>query len=122
VIIEGINAVDYSIRPPSPAILMGGPPMEYFEQHPRLSDVSQCVPHTDGMEYFNPPIKFNLLLISQSYFIAQHFILRIENENMFSNAIGMDEQRKQRDAETVKQELEWMEKFRLPALQKRALH
>ena len=109
--IEGINAVDYSIRPPDPAILEGGPPMEYFEEHPRLTEDLQQIPHTD-IEYFNPPIKFNLLLISQSYFIAQQFILCVENDT------GIDEQRKQQDAETIRQGLEWMEKFRLPALQK----
>jgi hypothetical protein len=118
VLIDCVNAVDFSIRPPNGATLMGGPPMEFYEQHPRLENISQTVPNTDGMEVFTPPVKFTLLVMDQSHIIAQRFVLRIEDGDIFKDAIGMDENRKQRQAEDLKRGLDWMEKFRMPALQK----
>lgn len=118
VLIDCVNAVDFSIRPPNGATLMGGPPMEFYEQHPRLENISQTVPNTDGMEVFTPRVKFTLLVLDQSYVIAQGFVLSIENADIFKHAIGMDENRKQRQAEDLKAGLDWMEKFRLPAFQK----
>src|ERR1017187_5482133 len=98
VLIDCVNAVDFSIRPPNGATLMGGPPMEFYEQHPRLENISQTVPNTDGMEVFTPPVKFTLLVMDQSHIIAQRFELRIENEDIFKNAVGMDEPRRQQQA------------------------
>ena len=118
VLIDCVKAVDFSIRPPNGATLMGGPPMEFYEQHPKLENISQTVPNTDGMEVFTRPVKFTLLVMDKSYVIAQHFMLRIENADIFKDAIGMDENRKQRNAGDLKRGLDWMEKFRMPALQK----
>jgi hypothetical protein len=56
--------------------------------------------------------------MDKSHIIAQHFMLRIENADIFKAAIGKDEKLKQRHAEALKQGLDWMEKFRMPALQK----
>lgn len=115
VLIDCVNAVDFSIRPPNGATLMGGPPMEFYEEHPKLENISQMVPNTDGMEVFTPSVKFTLLVMDKSYVIAQHFLLRIENADIFKDAIGMDENRKQRQAEVLKRGLDWMERFRMPA-------
>src|ERR1035438_2091934 len=51
VLIDCVNAVDFSIRPPNGATLMGGPPMEFYEQHPRLENISQTVPNTRSEEH-----------------------------------------------------------------------
>src|SRR5580692_5689207 len=61
VAIDCVKVVDYSIRPPNPATLEGGPCLKYCEKHELLANVSQTVPNTDGMEVFNPPVKFTLL-------------------------------------------------------------
>jgi len=67
------NAVDYAIRPPDPNILMGGPLIELHEQHPRLEHRDlQDVPGGDGEE-FEPPLKFKLLILDQTYVIAEEF-------------------------------------------------
>src|SRR5262245_50318088 len=74
------NAVDYSIRPRNPNCLMGGPFVELHEEHELLRRGPsqwplQCVPGGDG-EVFVPPIKFSVLLLEQSYVIAEKFMLR----------------------------------------------
>ncbi len=66
------NAVDYSIRPPNPATLEGGPLIEYREQHPLIETCGQFIPGGDGEE-FDPPLKFGALLLDQSYVIAEKF-------------------------------------------------
>jgi hypothetical protein len=67
------NAVDYVIKPPNPAIIHGGPLIEYYEEHPRLNGPGmQCIPGGDG-EQFNPPLKFKLLVLDQSQVIAEKF-------------------------------------------------
>jgi hypothetical protein len=73
--INCINALDYAIRPKPPEILEGGKCVEYYEEHPRLLTVSQCVPHSDGMKYFNPPIRFKLLVLENTWVIAERFEL-----------------------------------------------
>ena len=114
IFIDCVNVVDYSIRPPNPATLMGGPPMEFYEQHQRLESVSRCVPNTDGMKVFDPSVVFHLLVIDQSYIIAQQFVLRIENDNIFKDATGIDDAQKQQFAKDLKRGLDCIEKFRLP--------
>ncbi len=71
--IKCINAVDYSLRPKDPAILEGGMFMEYFEEHPLLTEDLQYKPHNDYGEKFNPPIKFTLLKLDDTYIIAERF-------------------------------------------------
>ena len=67
------NAIDYSIRPPSPATIEGGPLVEYHDEHERLRPPSlQMIPGGDG-QVFNPPRKFGLLIFDQSYVIAEKF-------------------------------------------------
>jgi hypothetical protein len=107
-----INAVDYSIRPANPALLMGGPLIEYHEKHELLDNVSQSVPNTDDGQVFNPPIKFVLLNIDQSYVIAQRFDLTILN-NGASTTIGPTLAQKQQKQEVLKRALESMDKYRL---------
>jgi len=111
--IDCVNAVDYSIRPPNPAILGGGPLMEFHEQHPLMENISQIVPNTDGMETYDPPVKFGLLLIDQSYMIAGQFVLRIEDVNGFKNTSSMDDRQRQQRVAALQRGLEWMEPFRL---------
>jgi hypothetical protein len=116
--IDCVEAVDYSIRPPDPAILMGGRHMEFHEQHPLLENLSQVVPNTDGMETYDPPVKFGLLKMDQSYVIAGQFALRLEHWNMFKDVLGMDDRHRQQNAADLQRGLEWMESFRLPELKK----
>ena len=67
------RAVDYSIRPPHPGIIMGGPLISLHEQHPRLENwCLQLVPGGDGEE-FDPPLALKLLEIDQSWVIAETF-------------------------------------------------
>jgi hypothetical protein len=73
--IKCINAVDYALRPKPSGVIEGGMFAEYYEEHPQLQTVSQCVPHTDGMKYFNPPIQFRLLFLEDTWVIAQRFEL-----------------------------------------------
>jgi len=113
VAIDCLKAVDFSIRPPNPGLLMGGPLLEYYEEHPRLQSVSRTVPNTDGMETFNPSVRFTLLIIGQSYFIAESFVLRIENEDIFKEAMRANDKHRQENIENLKRGLDWMDKFRL---------
>jgi len=67
------RAIDYSIRPPRPSAMEGGPSIEYFGRHPLLeSQHLNYVPGGDG-EYFCLPEKWKLLLFDQSYVIAEKF-------------------------------------------------
>jgi hypothetical protein len=72
------NAVDYSIRPPNPATIEGGPLIEYHEQHPLIEACGQMIPGGDG-EQFNPPLRLSALLLAQSHVIAEKFQIRISH-------------------------------------------
>ncbi len=68
------NAVDYIIKPPNPGILEGGPLIELHEQHKLLNDPGlQCKPNQDDGEKFNPPLQLKVLILDQSYVIAERF-------------------------------------------------
>jgi hypothetical protein len=112
--IECVNAVDFSIRPSNPALLMGGPLIEFHEQHPLLEKVSQCVPNTDGMEIYDPPVKFGVLIMDQTYVIAGQFALHLQH----GDGAGLPEREKQQREAQVQSRLEWMEPFRLTKLTK----
>src|ERR1017187_5842330 len=114
--IDCVEAVGYSIRPPDPAILMGGPHMEFHEQHPLLENISQVVPNTDGMETYDPPVKFGLLLMDQSYVIAGQFALRIYDVDGFKHVSDLGD--RQRRAAALQRGLDWMEPFRLQGLKR----
>jgi hypothetical protein len=116
--IDCVEAVDYSIRPPSPSLLGGAPLMEFHEQHPRLEAISQIVPNTDGMETYDPPVKFGLLQIDQSYVIAGQFALRLETAHLLNNMSGLDDQQRQQRVASLQRGLDWMEPFRLPGLKR----
>ena len=109
-----VNAVDFAIRPANPALLMGGPLLEFYEDHEMLQSVSRTIPNTDGLKTWDPSIKFALLKIDQSYAIAQCFELSIENKNIFGESPGGSEERKQRDLNVLKRAMDWMDQFRLP--------
>ena len=67
------NAVEYSIRPPDPNTVMGGPLVEFHETHELLlAPHLQMVPGGDG-EVFDPPLKLGLLICDQTYVIAEKF-------------------------------------------------
>ncbi len=68
------HAVDYSIRPMRPTIMEGGPAIEFHEEHPKLNASLQYIPGGDGEE-FNPPRKFTMLELDQSYVIAERFLI-----------------------------------------------
>jgi hypothetical protein len=93
---------------------MGGPLLEFYEEHQMLQSVSQTIPNTDGLKTWDPSIKFTLLNIDQSYAIAQRFELSIENNNIFGNSLGGSEERKKRDLKVLKRAVDWMDQFRLP--------
>jgi hypothetical protein len=70
------NAVAYSIQPTNPNTLMGGPLIEYHTEHELLNNGNlQMIPGTDG-EVFKPPLKFALLIMDQSYVIAETFVVQ----------------------------------------------
>ena len=114
VAIDCINAVDYSIRPPNPGTLEGGPCIKYFEEHERLQSVSRAVPNTDGMEVFKPSVKFSLLNVDQSYIIAQRFEMSILSDGVTDVRTGRTEMEKQRMTECLKRALDSIDKYRLP--------
>jgi hypothetical protein len=67
------NAVEYSIRPKDPNTIEGGPHIEFYEDHNLLHNPGlQMIPGGDG-EVFNPPLKLALLMLDQSYVIAEKF-------------------------------------------------
>lgn len=68
------NAVDYSIRPKRPSILEVGLPMECHKQHPLIDACGQMIPGGDG-DQFDPPIKLSLLVLDQSYVVAERFTI-----------------------------------------------
>jgi hypothetical protein len=117
VAIDCVNAVDYSIRPANPATLVGGPWIRYYEQHDLLDAVSKTVPNTDGMEVFNPPVKFALLKIDRSCIIAQRFEMIILGDGV-TNTIGWTPMQKQQNMEALNRALDSIDKYRLPPLQK----
>jgi hypothetical protein len=114
VVIDCVTVADFAIRPTNPAILMGGPFLEFFEAHPLLQNVSQTVPNTDGLKHFHPPVKFTLLMADQSHIIAQRFELLMDHDDPFKNSVGFNDQQKQHDREAKKRAIDWMEKFRRP--------
>lgn len=114
--IDCVNAVDYYIRPPNPGLLMGGPWVEFHEQHPLLKDISQTVPNTDGLEIYDPPVNFGVLVIDQSLIIAGQFALRFVDVDGFKNLSGMSDERRQRSMTLYQQLLDRMEPFRLKGL------
>ena len=73
------NAVDYSIRPVNAAVIEGGPLVEYHEEHTLLNGPGlQCTPGGDG-EVFDPPLVLRVLILGDSYVIAERFsIIGIE--------------------------------------------
>jgi hypothetical protein len=110
--IECVNAVDYSVRPSNPAIIMGGPLIEFHEQHPLLAEVSQYLPNTDGSKIYDPPVEFGVLRLDQTYVIAGQFALKLE----YPNTVGFDEQIKQHRRAEFERRVEWMHPFRLKHL------
>jgi hypothetical protein len=67
------DAIDFSIRPKDPNIIMGGPPLKFSTDDPRLNDRHlQMVPGGDGA-VFEPPRRYQLLELDQSYIIARRF-------------------------------------------------
>jgi hypothetical protein len=116
-LLDCINVVDYSLRPANPAILEGGPLIEYDENHELLHSVSQCVPNTDGEESWDPSVKFAVLTVDQSYIIAQRFEVSI----VHGLVIGLPPEQEQRRSEGIKAITAWLEQFQVPADQGRAL-
>jgi hypothetical protein len=82
-----INAVDYSLRPRNPNCILGGPPPEFYEEHEMLDTSLQLVPGGDGEE-FEPPLKFCLLVLDQSYVIAERFEIRTSSQKSCGGASG----------------------------------
>lgn len=107
--IECVNAVDFSVRPPNPAIIEGGPLIKFHEQHPLLADVSQTVPNSDGLQIYDPPVQFGVLELDQTYVIAGQFALQLE----YGDPIGPDEQTRQRLRAEFQRRVDWMQPFRL---------
>lgn len=67
------NAIDYAIRPKNPAIIEGGKLLKFSTDNPRLNDpMLQYIPGGDG-KLFNPPRRYQLLELDQSWIIAQRF-------------------------------------------------
>jgi hypothetical protein len=72
-IISCFRAADYSIRPVSPALIEGGPLMEFHEKHPLLeSRRLQLIPGADG-DVFDPPLNLKVLILGQTHIIAERF-------------------------------------------------
>jgi len=72
--INCLNAVEYSIRPKDPNTIEGGPLIEFHEHHRLLETADgECVPGGDGLIRFNPPLKLKLLILDQSFVIAERF-------------------------------------------------
>jgi hypothetical protein len=71
------NVVDYAIRPSDPATIEGGPLIEFHEQHPLIDACGQMIPGGDG-DQFDPPLKLSVLLLDQSYVVAEKFEIQKE--------------------------------------------
>jgi hypothetical protein len=68
------DVIDYAIRPKDPGILMGGPQLKFSTDDPRLNDPRlQYIPHLDDGERFNPPRRYQLLELDQTWIIAVRF-------------------------------------------------
>jgi len=71
--IFALNAIDYAIRPKDPNIFMCGVQLKFSTDDPRLNDPRlQFIPGGDG-KCFNPPRRYQLLELDQSWIIAQRF-------------------------------------------------
>ena len=109
--IDCINAVDYAIRPANPWLGGGGPCIEYLENHEALQNYSQTVPNTGGRKTFDPPVKFTMLSIDQSYVIAERFELTILSDG--SRVAGWSPAEKKFQLERLRQGLDSIDKYRL---------
>jgi len=57
----------------NPATIEGGPKIKYYETHKLLENGGlQMIPGGDG-RLFDPPLKLGLLILDQSYVIAEKF-------------------------------------------------
>jgi hypothetical protein len=98
--IFAIDAIDYSIRPKNPGITVGGPPIKFSTDDPRLNDPDlQYVPGGDG-EVFEPPRRYQLLELDQSWIIA----VRFEVEEFFRETLSIDPQTGDRIAVTTEEQ------------------
>ena len=71
--LHAIGTADFAIRPRNRMAMMGGPYIRLTTDDPRLSDPGlQCVPGGDG-EIYQPPRRFQLLELEQSWIIAERF-------------------------------------------------
>ncbi|MFO1514019.1 MAG: hypothetical protein U1F83_14050 [Verrucomicrobiota bacterium] len=71
--IYAFNIADFAIRPPNPATIEGGPAIKFSTDDPRLNDrLLQCIPGGDG-EVYDPPRRFQLLELDQTWVIAERF-------------------------------------------------
>ena len=71
--IYAFGTADYSIRPPNPARIEGGPDIIFSTDDPRLAEPGlQQIPGGDGAAY-DPPKRYQLLELDQSWIIAQRF-------------------------------------------------
>jgi len=76
-------ARDYCIRPPNPSIIMGAPFIEYHDQHKLLDDPSlQYIPGNDDGERYDPPSQLKLLIMDQTFVIAQRFEIQFIPNDM----------------------------------------
>jgi hypothetical protein len=68
------DVIDYAIRPKNPGILMGGERLKFSTDDPRLDDPKlQFIPHLDNGERFDPPRRYQLLELDQTWIIARGF-------------------------------------------------
>jgi hypothetical protein len=71
--IYAFGTADYSIRPPDPARIEGGPDIVFSTDDLRLAAPSlQQIPGGDG-EAYDPPKRYQLLKLDQSWIIAERF-------------------------------------------------
>ena len=81
--IQCSNALDFLLRPMSPEIIEGGPPLIYHDPVSLAelaamgcNDVNLThVPAGDG-EQFSPPLKLKLLVLDRSFVVAESFQVR----------------------------------------------
>lgn len=118
VAINCVTPVDYAIRPKDPAIVDGGMCIEYHEEHEKLRSLCRSVPHSDGLETFDPAIKFALLKMDQSYIIAERFELTILRDGV-TNTIFGNAADKDRAVARLQRDLEALEQFRITPTPKR---
>jgi len=71
--ISAYETADFAVRPKNPAIIEGGMPLRFSTNDPRLADpMLQYIPGGDG-EVYNPPRRFQLLELDQTWIIAERF-------------------------------------------------